>query len=225
MGEDSSKEIIGNVLKMFFEDYKKIYLFYTIMIILLTLTSIILFIDNSLVNVFELSIANPFGIILSLFVQNSLPGLAVNIFSTYLIIFAFTSSSALLKSYNLSLKNDFSKYFILSPILSSILSNLLTYLILTIYNLDYVNILGSHVLIQSLIGLTSTILFYMFLTLKGYKKIFYPILLTIVAAITLYIIYGIQVLGLGAFMFDFQKFSSLIFGLLSGAIFAKLKFD
>ncbi len=136
MAEDSSKKIMGNVLKMFFESYKKIYLFYTILIIL----------------------------------QNSLPGLAVNILSAYLIILAFTSSSAILKSYNLSFKNDFSKYFILSPIISSILANLLTYLMLTIYNLDYVKILGFHVLVQSLIGLTSTILFYMFLILKGYKK-------------------------------------------------------
>ncbi len=170
MAEDSSKKIMGNVLKMFFESYKKIYLFYTILIILLISASIIVFFDNSLVNFFELSIKNPFGIILSLFVQNSLPGLAVNILSAYLIILAFTSSSAILKSYNLSFKNDFSKYFILSPIISSILANLLTYLMLTIYNLDYVKILGFHVLVQSLIGLTSTILFYMFLILKGYKK-------------------------------------------------------
>jgi len=225
MDEDSSKEIVKNVLKIFFENYKKIYIFHTILVILLIFGSIIVLVDNRLVNFFELSIANPFGIILSIFIQNSLPGLAVNIFSIYLIILAFTVSSALLKFYNFSLKNDFPKYFILSPVLSSVLANLLTYAILTVYNLDYVRLSGFHVFIQALIGLTFIMILYMFLMLKGYKKIFSPASLTIIVAVTLYIVYGVQAFGLGAFMFDFQKFSSLIFGLLSGFIIVKLKFD
>lgn len=225
MDEDSSKEIVKNVLKIFFENYKKIYIFHTILVILLIFGSIIVLVDNRLVNFFELSIANPFGIILSIFIQNSLPGLAVNIFSIYLIILAFTVSSALLKFYNFSLKNDFPKYFILSPVLSSVLANLLTYAILTVYNLDYVRLSGFHVFIQALIGLTFIMILYMFLMLKGYKKIFSPASLTIIVAVTLYIVYGVQAFGLGTFMFDFQKFSSLIFGLLSGFIIVKLKFD
>jgi len=224
MAEDSSKEIVRNVLKIFFENYKKIYIFYTILVVLLIFGSIIVYVDNRLVNFFELSIANPFGIILSIFIQNSLPGLAVNIFSIYLIILAFTASSALLKSYNLSLKNDLSKYFIPSPLLSSILANLLTYTILAVYNLDYVHLTGFHMFVQALIGLTFITLLYMFLTLKGYKKIFYPVSLTIMLAVILYIVYGVQAFGLGSFMFDFQKFLSLTFGLLSGLIIVKLKF-
>lgn len=220
MSEKSSRNLIGYVLKIFFENFKPVYIFYTAMIVALFSLSLIASLDSRVAGFFELSAGNPFGIILSIFAQNSLSGFAVNVFSTYLIVFAFTSSSSLLKFYGFSLKGDPSKYLIVSPTLSSLIANAIAYGLVAGYSLQS-TLSGFHVMVQSLLGFTSVVLLYMFLVLRGFRRLFYPLSLIILFSLALYLFYGLYALGLENFIFDFQKILSLTLGLSSGTLTVK----
>lgn len=224
MADKSSKVQISHVLKLLFEKYKRIYFFYTGLIVTLIFVSLLVFFDSRLSSLFELSDKNPFGILSSIFMQNSFYSLVFNIFSVFLLIFSFTCSNSILENYGFSLKYDLSKFFIFVPIASSIIGNIITYALIISYNLSGIALAGFHVIVQSLLGFTILIILYMSFTFKSYGKFFFPLSLIILGFLGLYLFYGISFFGLRSFIFDFQKFLSLFLGMLSSIVIAKLKF-
>lgn len=219
----SSKTEIVSVIKLLFKKYKNIYMFYIGLIVVLILVSLTALFDSGLAELFTLSARNPFGIISSIFMQNSFSSLTVNIFSVFLLIFTFTSLNSILEAYNFSLKYDLSKSFMFLPLISSIITNIITYATLANYNLSNVSLSGFHVLVQPLLGFSISIALFMLLMFKGYRKFFLPISIILLGFLCLYIFYNIYFFGLGNFIFDFQRFLSLSLGLLSGAVVAILK--
>lgn len=219
----SSKTGIDYVIKLLFRRYKNIYIFYTSLIVVLVLVSLIVFFDNRLAQLFELSAKNPLGILSSIFMQNSFSSLIANIFSVFLLIFIFSSLNSILEVYNFKLKYDLTKSFMFFPLISSIITNIIAYTIIVLYNFSGNILSGFHVLVQPLLGFSMSLILFMLLAFKGYKKFFIPLSFMLLSFIYLYLFYGIYFFGLNNFIFDFQKFFSLSLGLLSGIIISVLK--
>lgn len=198
-------------------------MFYMGLIVVLILVSLTAFFDSRLAEWFTLSARNPFGIISSIFMQNSFSSLTVNIFSVFLLIFTFTSLNSILEAYNFSLKYDLSKAFMFLPLISSIIANIIIYSTLTNYNLFNVALSGFHVFVQPLLGFSISIVLSMLLMFKDCKKFFLPVSIALLGFLCSYLFYSIYFFGLSNFIFDFQRLLSLSLGLLSGAVAAVLK--
>lgn len=221
----SSKTGIDYVIKLLFRRYKNIYIFYTSLIVVLVLVSLIVFFDNRLAQLFELSAKNPLGILSSIFMQNSFSSLIANIFSVFLLIFIFSSLNSILEVYNFKLKYDLTKSFMFFPLISSIVTNIIVYAIIVFYNFSESILSGFHVLVQPLLGFSVSLILFMLLAFKGYKKFFIPLSFMLLSFIYLYLFYGIYFFGLNNFIFEFQKFFSLSLGLLSGIVISVLKLE
>jgi len=173
MQQNSSKRYVKGVITDSFLKEKNVCLFYAIIFAIMILVSFIGFSNEDLILRLELSRGNPLGIITSIFIESRLQDVLLSIASASFIILIFLLIKSISNFYNVGTNRSLSFPFMIGPLVSVIAANFIVFLAtISIQSYNYFRLSGFQNLIQSLLGFTLCMLFYIFLKARSTERYF-----------------------------------------------------